>query len=754
MTDHTQMLYDINKLNNLFEESSIEQFLQKTVNMVAEHMMATVCSIYIYNELDGKLTLKATKGLNQNSVNTLSIELGEGLAGTSLMECRIICEERGRNNPKFKYYPETGEQDTDSFLIAPIIRGIYRIGVLMVQRDGENHFNEHDITAINAATSQLGSMLEHVKHIIQPAYIKNTSPSTFKPDAFHSFSGKTASQGFVRAPILVKPADNKPEIIAADLYGKKFSIKDFETALKKTSKRLEFLQNQIELKLADAASLIFASHLLMLKDKNFTGTMRQLIESGEDVVNSIMDVFFKYTKIFADSANPLIKEKEQDIADITSEILRNLGSNNGSKQIYQDHIVIARELFPSELLTLSVEDVAGIVLVSGGVTSHVGILARSLMIPLIFINDAVITNIPDGTDALIDADLGVLYINPTDEILKNLEIRLAPKHLNDSNKTKSPKKAVTKDGTEISVTLNINLISDLRQVSVQDIDGVGLYRTEFPFMIRAGFPSEEEQYVIYKKLADGISGKPVVFRTLDIGGDKALAYYDFPKENNPVLGMRSIRFSLEHMDIFKQQIRAILRAGFGANLKIMFPMISSLDEFLLAKDIVMQCIQELETSDIEHNNKPLIGMMVEVPSLIPIVDDLAAETDFFSVGTNDLIQYTLAVDRTNEKVASFYIPHHPAILRAMKTLADAANNAKTELSVCGDMANMEKYIPFLLGIGITNLSVDAIYIPRVKEAIREINISDAKEIAAHLLSLKRISDIENFLNEHNKNKIR
>ena len=739
------------ELNNLFEESSIEQFLQKTVDMVASHMAAGVCSIYIYNEYDRKLVLKATKGLNKESVNILSMDLGEGLGGTALLECCIICEESGKNHSAFKYYPESREQETDSFLVVPIMRGIYRIGVIIVQRGEGNFFDEKDVMAIKAIASQLGTVLEHVKNIIQPGSAKK-SPllSNFEANVFRLFIGKTASQGCKRAPIIVKPIDNKPEIIAAELSGQKFSLKDFENAVKKTSTHLEYLQNQIEHKLADAASLIFASHLLMLKDQSFTGLMRQLIESGENVVTSIMDVFSKYAKMFSDSTSHIIKEKTQDIEDITTEILRNLGDNHVEKETYKDHIVIARELFPSELLTLSVEDISGIVLVSGGVTSHVGILARSLQIPLVIINDPIITTIPNGTDALIDADAGTFFINPTKDILNNYVTRKPSVNKSKSKTIKSSGKVLTKDGIETSVMLNINLISDLRQINIDDIDGVGLYRTEFPFMIREGFPSEEEQYVIYKKLTADMANKPVVFRTLDIGGDKVLAYYDFPKEQNPFLGMRSIRFSLEHEDIFKQQIRAILRAGVNANLQIMFPMISSLDEFIAAKDIVKHCIDELASEQIEYNDNPLIGMMVEVPSLIPIIDDLVKETDFLSIGTNDLIQYALAVDRTNEKVASLYIPHHPAILRAMKTLANAAQKAGVELSVCGDMANLEMYIPFLLGIGITNLSVDAMYIPRVKKTINETNTADAKKFADHVLSLSRISEIEAAFEKQNK----
>jgi phosphotransferase system enzyme I (PtsP) len=538
-----------------------------------------------------------------------------------------------------------------------------------------------------------------------------------------------------------------PDLPSPEINDMAFTPDDFEKALKKTEKHLETLQERVEEKLSDAASLIFASHLLMLKDRGFTGGMRELIRSGEKAPAAILKIFTKYRNLFAGSANPLIREKTQDIEDLTRRILNNLVNRESDSETCSGHIIIARELFPSELLTLSVENIAGLILVSGGVTSHVGILARSLRIPLVIISDSQILDVPEGTMALVDADTGNVYINPTQEVISNFTMKEKASQTISASGGGTGGPVSTADGTPVSVMLNINLLSDLKQIDIGDIDGVGLYRTEFPFMIRGGFPSEEEQYVIYRKLAKGLEEKPLTIRTLDIGGDKVLSYYDFPKEDNPFLGMRSIRFSLQHEDIFRQQIRAILRAGSGADLKIMFPMISSLDEFISARNIVYRCMDELSLEGLDYNAEPSIGMMVEIPSAVTIIDDLAEEADFFSVGTNDLIQYTLAVDRTNEKVSSMYIPHHPSVLRSLKLISDAAKKAGIEVSVCGDMANREIYIPFLLGIGIRALSVDAMYIPRVKRRIRKTGMAEAVAFSARLLSGRRIEEIESILGQ-------
>ncbi len=287
---------------------------------------------------------------------------------------------------------------------------------------------------------------------------------------------------------------------------------------------------------------------------------------------------------------------------------------------------------------------------------------------------------------------------------------------------------------------NVNLLSDLKAAREFHSDGIGLYRTEFPFLVRSNFPSEEEQFVIYKRLIEGMPSKEITFRTLDIGGDKVLSYYHFEKEQNPFLGMRSIRFSLKHKDIFEQQIRAILRAGVNAPIRIMFPMISSLDEFLEAKSVVDQCLQDLAKEKIPHHTHPSIGLMIELPSVLEIIRDLAQVTDFFCIGTNDFIQYMLAVDRTNEKVADFYLPHHPAILRALNRVVKTAQRYKRDVSLCGDMAHQEKYIPYLLAIGLRKLSIDGRYFPKIQSAIAQIDLQSAEKKLEEILKQARLSD--------------
>lgn len=746
-TDHIKMLCDIGEFNCLFTESvNIENFLQSTVELVADHMNTEVCSIYLYSESRGTLTLKATVGLRPESVNAVTLELGEGLVGKSMKELRAIHENNASSNPNFKPIPGIDEEKYESFLAVPIIRGNLKIGVLVVQRSNKKPFKRNDRLALQATASQLASMIEYINVLItmpdeQPAEDDDISDI----NEFTFFRGKSAAAGFAHAPAVVTGRVDYDNLLKSAGKTGGLTVDDFQEALKKTELQLEQLQRKVEEKLSDAASLIFSSHLLMLKDRGFIGGIEELIKHGESPVDATIWNFNKYKNIFSNSSNYIIKEKINDMEDLERRILGNLTRDNNNAERYGDHIVIARELYPSDLLMMSVEGVKGIILVSGGVTSHISILARSLQIPLVIADTARFLKLPKNTMILLDGEIGNIYINPGAEIVDTFNQRNQAYRNFMENRELATQPAKTADGTRIKLMTNINLLSDLKIAGPDAVDGIGLYRTEFPFMIRSDFPSEEEQFFIYRKLVEMMEHKVITFRTLDIGGDKVLSYYDEMNEQNPFLGMRSIRFSLTHREIFIEQIRAILRAGIDTDIRIMFPMISSIDEFITSREIVLQCIKDLDDENIPHNASPGIGMMVELPSVLMVIDELAKEADFFSIGTNDLVQYTLGVDRTNEKVEHLYIQHHPAVLRSIKRTVAAAAAADIEVTVCGDMGSNSVYLPFLLGAGIRSFSVDASYIPRVKKTLSELTIARSEDIAGQMLSESRISIIETFL---------
>jgi phosphotransferase system enzyme I (PtsP) len=354
--------------------------------------------------------------------------------------------------------------------------------------------------------------------------------------------------------------------------------------------------------------------------------------------------------------------------------------------------------------------------------------------------------LPDNTPILVDAETGHAYVDPANEILERFESQQKARLTLDEQKRSIKPVTTTRDGTRVHLFANINLLADLKVASELHCEGVGLYRTEFPFMIRNNLPNEAEQFRIYRELVKLMKGKPITFRTLDMGGDKTLSYYHDIKEQNPALGLRSIRFSLQNKSVFAEQIRAMLRAGAGEDLRIMFPMVSSIDEFCQGREVVFECMDKLGKKNKEHNQKPKLGIMVELPCIVDLIDDFTKEADFFSIGTNDFIQFMLGVDRTNENVAGAYLPYHPSVLRAMKKVVHSANQNGKEISVCGDMAHQEQYLPFLLGIGVRTLSMNPGYLLKMQTAISDIEIDEAKATAEKMLGQTKISDLAETLN--------
>jgi phosphotransferase system enzyme I (PtsP) len=745
--DHLNLLLNIGQLDWVFKgRSSIENLLGNLVVMVAKHMQADVCSIYIFDDAKGELVLRANTGFKPQLIGKIRLKPGEGIAGSVFEKKEPVCIADGFTHPNFRYFKGTGEERYTSFLATPIISSAEPIGVIMLQRQVNNRFKNSDIKALQIVASQLANVLENIKIILS---LQGAAPGENIRDKKETLDsvflkGKAASRGYAYAKAALAVGTERFHEIAAQTFEKKYGLADLQKALTKTEKELETLQKLVEDKLSDAASMIFTSHLLILKDKSFLAAMTTPVQKGKNAPDAVIAAGQKYITLFAASPVPYMREKVHDIEDLVTRLIRNLAGKEAKLPPVRHRIVIANDLYPSDLLKLSSEEVKGIVLLSGGVTSHVSILARSLQIPMVIVNDPQANHIADGDRILIDAELGNIFINPAKDIVQKFQDRIDEQAAVKTPPVMTPT-TKTKDGVRILLMANINLLKDLELLGQLSCDGIGLYRSEFPFIIRKNFPTEEEQYFIYRKLVEGAPTKDVTFRTLDIGGDKIPAYWESSNTGNSFLGLRSIRFSLKHQDIFTQQIRAILRAGLDCNLKIMFPMIFSLEEFIQAKGIVMNCIDELKRSGDVFNDQPKIGMMVEVPAVIEIIEEFARIVDFFSIGTNDLVQYMLAVDRTNEDVAEYYIPHHPAVLRAIKRVAAAAVACGKDISVCGDMVNNARYLQFLIGCGIRTLSMNPIYLAENQEAIGGIDVVQAEALTLRLLSTGNIETIQKEL---------
>ncbi|GAB6268198.1 MAG: phosphoenolpyruvate--protein phosphotransferase [Smithella sp.] len=745
--DHLNLLLNIGQLDWVFKgSSSIEKLLDNIVVMVARHMRADVCSIYIYDDTKGELVLRANTGFDPSVIGKIKLRRGEGIAGTVFEKNEPVCVADGFTHPNFRYFKGSGEERFKSFLSVPIISGAVPVGVIMLQRQQNNRFEDSDIKALQIVSSQLATVLDNIKIIISLQGAAPGESMRGKKEQLDGMflKGKAASRGYAYAKTTLATGAERFHDMAGQTFGKKYSLADLQKALKKTEKELAALQKAVDNKLSDAASMIFTSHLLILKDKSFLAAMTLSVQKGKNAPEAVIAAGQKYITLFSASSDPYIREKVHDIEDLVTRLIRNLAGKEANLPPVRNRIVVATNLYPSDLLKLSSEEVKGIVLMSGGVTSHVSILARSLQIPMVIVNDPVMNNISDGDRILIDAEIGNVFINPGKDIVQEFKDRIDEQTMESTPPLMRPV-TETKDGVRIKLMANVNLLKDLEVLRQMSCDGIGLYRSEFPFIIRKNFPTEEEQYFIYRKLAEGAPSKDVTFRTLDIGGDKIPAYWEPVNKGNSFLGLRSIRFSLKYKDIFTQQIRAILRAGVDCNLRIMFPMIFSLEEFLQARGIVMECVDDLKQGESVFNGQPKIGMMVEVPAVIEIIEEFARVVDFFSIGTNDLVQYMLAVDRTNEEVAEYYIPHHPAVLRAIKRVTEAAKSYSKEVSVCGDMVNNAHYLQFLIGCGIRTLSMNPIYLAENQKIIGGIDVANAEALTLRLLATSDISRIENEL---------
>ena len=739
------MICDVAEMTALFEKSSnLDDFLQSVVGVVAWHMKAAVCSILIYDEETRILTLRATQGLSPKAVGQVKLRLGEGLTGLALKELRPIREASGAKNPHFLHIKGIKEERYQAFLAVPIRRGLTRVGVLMVEDTQADYFDEKDEQALKAIAAQLATVIEnanllmtlhrHEKAVkpkvkLLPKMIKGRAASggLATGRATFMFSGR---DGMFQAPADV------PENLTAD---------DFDRALQMAEQQLKDLQREADEELADVAQLIFSAHLLILADEEFSGEIRRRIKTGTPPAEALAAVVNHYVEIFSASSNSRLQEKVHDLKDLGHRLLENLTGGEREHGDYSGQIIVADTLMPSDVLKLATEKAEGFI-VQGGVTSHNAIICRSLQKPMVMVDPQQMELFSESCELLMDGDQGSIYIQPSKEVLKEyVEHRRSAEALEAALPINE--QTCTADGVRVQLFANINLLSDLKVALTSRAEGVGLYRSEFPFIIRNAFPSEEEQYQVYIRIAEAMGDREVTFRTLDIGGDKILAYHSEVEEANPFLGLRAIRFSLMHKDIFADQLRALLRAGAGRNTRIMFPLIASLDDFLEARDVLYSCMRELDKRELPYNRDTKIGVMVELPSAVEMIEDLAHEVDFMSIGTNDLIQYMLAVDRTNEMVSKLYLSHHPAILRAIEKVASVARKHRKDVSICGDIAKDPKMIPFLLGVGLTKLSLPPRRIYEIQQAIGHISMEHAVYVARKMLGFSRISEVEAFLEE-------
>ena len=522
-------------------------------------------------------------------------------------------------------------------------------------------------------------------------------------------------------------------------------LPEFQKALSRTEQQLQELEAEMDEQLSDVGSLIFSTHLLMLRDSSFVGKIEEEIGEGISAWDAVTRRVEHFLKIFSKSENARLREKVQDLQDLGHRLLRNLAGEEQESGDYSGQIVVAGELLPSELVKITAQHVEGLVLFSQGASAHISILAKSLGVPLLYTDDKALFSLKTGTMLILDSLQGTLMVNPGADALEQFG-RLKKDRTGIGNQESMiDPETRTLDGERIHLRATVNLISDIKTAVRLKAEGIGLYRSEFPFLIRSGFPGEEEQYLVYKKIFDGMDSDVITLRTLDIGGDKILSYMPDSNEENPFLGLRALRFLLQNKKIFVGQLKAMLRAGQGRQFRIMFPLVSSLDDFREARRMVKKSVEFLKRDGFICDNLPELGVMIELPSAVVMASDLAKEADFISVGSNDLVQYLLGVDRTNESVSGFYEARHPAVLRTIASIEKAASNGNCSLSVCGNLAFNPEMVYFMVGLGIRNLSMPPIQIPQIQSFIKKIDMEHAREDSRRLLDMDNLEEIHGFL---------
>lgn len=532
--------------------------------------------------------------------------------------------------------------------------------------------------------------------------------------------GIAASRGYAIGKVVLKEK-NEEVIVEKNIQNIQEEKNRLQDAVNASREQLEKIREKAEKEMGADKAAVFSSHIMLLDDPEFIGSIESKIETNKiNAEKALKDVVDMYMDIFAAMEDEYMKERAADIKDVGDRIINNLLGKGaeGMNISFNNAVIVAHDLTPSDTASLDKSKVVAFLTDIGGRTSHSAIMARTLEIPAIVGLGDITNCVKNGDTVIVDGIEGIVIANPSAAQIEEYKVKMEQFEKEKQELKKLVEvKTKTKSGKRIEVVGNIGKSEDIHKVLENGGEGVGLFRTEFLYMDRDSMPTEEEQFESYKYVAEKLEGKPLIIRTLDIGGDKKLPYLEMPEEMNPFLGYRAIRLCLDRKDIFKVQLRALLRASAFGNIKIMFPMISSVNEFLEAKKLLEECKEELRKEGKAFNDNIETGIMVEIPATAVIADEFAKYVDFFSIGTNDLIQYTLAADRMNEKVSYIYDPMHPAVLKLIKMTIDAAHKAGKWCGMCGEMAGDERAIPTLVEYGLDEFSMSASSILKAKQII-------------------------------------
>ncbi|WP_293743481.1 phosphoenolpyruvate--protein phosphotransferase [uncultured Acinetobacter sp.] len=728
---------------------SLHDSLDIMVNHVAEAMHVDVCSIYLLDERNKRYVLMASKGLKPEAVGHVSLSVGEGLVGLVGKREEIVNLDNAPKHERFAYLPETGEELFNSFLGVPVMYRRKVMGVLVVQNKESQDFSEAAESFLVTLCAQLSGVIAHAHAVGNiDVFRKPTSGSSYK-----TFQGVSGAGGIAlgRAIVLYPPADLAaiPDREAEDISDE---LDLLDQAIAAVRLDIQSLDEKMQDSLMSEERALFSVFLRMLDENVLPSEIKDHIRAGSWAQGAVRKVIDKHVALFAQMEDDYLRERVSDLKDLGRRILACLQENDSShRELSPDSILIGEEISTAALVELPVDKIAAIVTSEGAANSHMVIVARALGIPTVVgVTELPITTL-DDIEMIVDAYQGRIFVNPPRRLRQRYkEVQKEEEQIAKDLKQYETKDAITPDGVSIPLFVNTGLMIDVVRGVQRGAKGVGLYRSEIPFMLRERFPGEEEQRAIYRQQLSHFANKPVIMRTLDIGADKDLPYFSIEEENS-ALGWRGLRFTLDHPEIFSAQIRAMLKASIGLNnLHILLPMVTSVSEveevlYLLERDWI--AVQEEEQVKI---TKPKIGIMVEVPSVLLQIGEFAELVDFFSVGSNDLTQYLLAVDRNNPHVANVYSHFHPSVLRALNRLVEDCHIYQKPVSVCGEMAGDPLSAILLMAMGFNTLSMSSSNILRVRKAICHVPMSDAKQLLDDVLHMNNPLVIKSWLEHYFK----
>jgi len=745
-------------------DTQLQSALERMVGQIKKSLKTDCCSVYLADYSQQHFLLMASDGLAQNSFGQTTIGFSEGLIGLVGQREEPLNIANARNHPHYIHAPEVEEDDFNAFLGTPIIHQRKVLGILSIQQKHARNFNENEEAFLVTLSAQLASALAN-------AEVKNLFTQKDKKQGVKQLLGIAGAPGIALDQIVVcqPKAELSTQVLQQVAHEQRNKqVQRFEQAVNKTLADFEQLSQKLSTIISDNSLAIFDIYIQLLEQADIRQGVLTKINQGWQAESALKLVIEHYVIQFEAIDDSYLKERASDIRDLGNRLLLNLQQQQAQElTLPKTFILLAEEVTASMLAEYQHKGLKAVISLSGSANSHAAILAHALELPAIM----GITNIPiaqlDQQQAIVDGYSGELFISP-DEALKREYQHLIAQERELTHKVQQDihLPTITPDGRTIELQLNAGLSAEFECPENLGALGIGLYRTEIPFMSRHCFPSEYEQTKLYEQILSGFPRKPVTMRTLDVGGDKSLPYFPIT-EDNPFLGWRGIRITLDHPEIFLVQVRAMMRANqYHKNLEIMLPMVSNVEEVDEAIRLINQAyfevksevINELKTefksvdtpSDKHHDNplpRPKIGIMLEVPSVIFQLEALAQRVDFFSVGSNDLTQYLLAVDRNNPQVASLHDAYHPAVLRALNSIAEQSTKYLVPLSLCGELAGEPGGALLLLAMGFDKLSMNGHNIARIKWVIRHVDFKRAKIILSHTLKLTTAKQVHSYLNE-------